>query len=91
FVPEENAESLRQALGNAGAGSIGNYSHCSFASRGTGRFKPNGEANPHIGQQGKLETVEEVCIETIYPEHIEKKVLSAMFKNHPYEEVAYDI
>jgi dinuclear metal center YbgI/SA1388 family protein len=91
FVPEENAESLRQALGNAGAGSIGNYSHCSFASRGTGQFKPNGEANPHIGQQGKLETVEEVCIETIYPEHIEKKVLSAMFKNHPYEEVAYDI
>ncbi|KAF0825618.1 Nif3-like dinuclear metal center hexameric protein [Cytobacillus firmus] len=91
FVPEENAESLRQALGNAGAGSIGNYSHCSFTSSGTGQFKPGNDANPHIGQQGKLETVEEVCIETIFPEQIEKKVLSAMFKNHPYEEVAYDI
>lgn len=91
FVPEENAESLRQALGNAGAGSIGNYSHCSFTSSGTGQFKPGSEANPHIGQLGELEAVSEVCIETIFPEHIEKKVLSAMFKNHPYEEVAYDI
>ncbi|GLB58228.1 Nif3-like dinuclear metal center hexameric protein [Cytobacillus sp. NCCP-133] len=91
FVPEENAESLKQALGNAGAGSIGNYSHCTFASTGTGQFKPNEEAIPHIGQQGKLESVNEVRIETIFPEHLEKRVLSAMFKNHPYEEVAYDI
>lgn len=91
FVPEENAESLKQSLGDAGAGSIGNYSHCTFSSLGTGQFKPNEEANPHIGRQGKLESVPEVRIETIFPEHLEKRILSAMFKSHPYEEVAYDI
>ncbi|WP_077214000.1 Nif3-like dinuclear metal center hexameric protein [Bacillus dakarensis] len=91
FVPEENADGLREALGNAGAGAIGNYSHCSFSASGTGQFLPGAGTNPHIGTSGKLEHVNEVRIETIYPEHLEKKVLSAMFKHHPYEEVAYDI
>jgi dinuclear metal center YbgI/SA1388 family protein len=91
YVPEENAEVLKKALGDAGAGAIGNYSHCTFSSAGTGQFKPNEEANPHIGQQGRLESVAEVRIETIFPEHLERRVLSAMFKNHPYEEVAFDI
>lgn len=91
FVPEENADELRDALGRAGAGAIGNYSFCSFSANGTGRFLPGENTNPHIGQQGKLEAVNEVRIETIYPENIEKKLLNAMIKAHPYEEVAYDI
>lgn len=91
FVPAERAEDVRQAIGNAGAGFIGHYSHCSFSSAGTGRFLPGEQTNPYIGTQGVLETVEEVRIETIVPETLLKKVLTAMVKAHPYEEVAYDI
>lgn len=91
FVPEENADELRLALGNAGAGAIGNYSHCAFSANGVGQFLPGDGTNPHIGSQGKLEKVKEVRIETIFPENLEKKVISAMLKAHPYEEVAYDI
>lgn len=91
FVPVENAEEVRMAIGNAGAGHIGNYSHCSFSASGYGRFLPGEEANPHIGSIGKLEKVEEVRIETIVPERLEKKVVNAMLKAHPYEEVAYDL
>jgi dinuclear metal center YbgI/SA1388 family protein len=91
FVPAENAEKLREALGNAGAGSIGNYSHCSFSAAGEGRFLPGENTNPHIGEQGKLEAVNEIRVETIFPQSLEKKVIQAIFKAHPYEEVAYDI
>ncbi|MGN7399675.1 Nif3-like dinuclear metal center hexameric protein [Cytobacillus praedii] len=91
YVPVENAEELKQVLGNAGAGAIGKYSHCSFSSSGIGQFLPGEETNPHIGQIGKLESVKEERLETIFPEHLEKRILSAMFKSHPYEEVAYDI
>lgn len=91
FVPAENADALRQALGDAGAGAIGKYSHCTFSASGMGQFLPNEHANPHIGEIGKLESVNEERIETIFPEHMEKSILRAMFKNHPYEEVAYDL
>lgn len=91
YVPVENVEEVKRALGNAGAGAIGNYSHCSFSSPGTGQFLPNEFANPHIGVEGKLESVNEERLETIFPAHLEKRILSAMFKSHPYEEVAYDI
>lgn len=91
FVPEENADEVRTALGNAGAGAIGQYSHCSFSASGQGRFLPGEDTNPHIGTQGKLEAVNEIRIETIIPAHLEKRVLTAMLKAHPYEEVAYDL
>ncbi|KMY54779.1 hypothetical protein AC623_13245 [Bacillus sp. FJAT-27231] len=91
FVPADHAEEMRQTLGEAGAGFIGEYSHCSFSTDGTGRFMPGDQTNPYIGQAGQLEKVEEVKIETIYPKSLEKTVLSAMLKAHPYEEVAYDI
>jgi dinuclear metal center YbgI/SA1388 family protein len=91
FVPQDNESDVKRALGQAGAGSIGSYSHCSFSTNGIGQFLPGENTNPHIGVQGKLEEVEEVRIETIFPENMEKKVLSAMIKAHPYEEVAYDI
>lgn len=91
YVPAENAEQLREALGKAGAGSIGNYSHCSFSATGEGRFLPGENTTPHIGEQGKLEAVNEVRVETIFPQSLEKKVLQAMIKAHPYEEVAYDV
>ncbi|ADU29884.1 Nif3-like dinuclear metal center hexameric protein [Evansella cellulosilytica] len=91
FVPDEQAVKVREALGNAGAGYIGNYSHCTFNSNGTGTFKPGEGANPYIGDQGKMEYVSEVKIETVFPASIEKKVLRSMITAHPYEEPAYDI
>ena len=58
-VPVENADAVRQAIGKAGAGRIGNYSFCSFSVKGTGRFKPEQGANPTIGEVGKTKEVEE--------------------------------
>jgi dinuclear metal center YbgI/SA1388 family protein len=91
YVPETHADAVRAAIGDAGAGHIGNYSHCTFNSRGIGTFLPEEGANPFIGEKGKLEMVEEVRIETIFPASIQRKVIQAMLKAHPYEEVAYDI
>jgi dinuclear metal center YbgI/SA1388 family protein len=91
YVPAENADEIRQVLGKVGAGFIGNYSYCSFSAQGTGRFLPSDQTNPYIGQPGKLEAVDEVRIETIVPESLLKKAITAMLKAHPYEEVAYDI
>lgn len=91
FVPRTHCEQVREAIGNAGAGSVGNYSHCTFLSEGTGYFLPGENTNPFIGRAGEIEAVKEERLETIFPVALEKKVLSAMFKAHPYEEVAYDI
>ncbi|MCQ6273654.1 Nif3-like dinuclear metal center hexameric protein [Bacillus sp. V3B] len=91
YVPATESHQVKDALGNVGAGAIGNYSHCQFSTSGIGQFLPGEEANPHIGQNGKIEQVEEEKIETIFPDYLEKKVLQAMIKAHPYEEVAYDI
>lgn len=91
YVPKEYEEKVRKALGDAGAGHIGAYSHCAFSSEGIGSFRPLEDANPFIGQAGELERVQEVRIETVYPSGIEKTVLAAMKKAHPYEEVAFDI
>lgn len=91
FVPVSHAETLLEALGEAGAGHIGNYSHCSFTTEGEGRFLPLDGTDPFIGKKGQLEKVEEMKVETVYPISIEKRVLKALFKAHPYEEVAYDV
>ncbi|MEH6955397.1 Nif3-like dinuclear metal center hexameric protein [Neobacillus drentensis] len=91
FVPASHAEVIRKVLGEAGAGFIGNYSHCSFSANGTGRFLPGENTNPFLGEAGRLEEVEEVRLETIVPEPLLKKTITAMIKAHPYEEVAYDV
>ncbi|MGG3892980.1 Nif3-like dinuclear metal center hexameric protein [Geobacillus stearothermophilus] len=91
YVPASHAEAVRAALGDAGAGHIGRYSHCTFNSHGIGTFLPEEGAQPFIGEQGKLEEVEEVRIETIVPTSLERNVIQAMLAAHPYEEVAYDL
>lgn len=91
FVPEGYDDIVRNAIGNVGAGFIGNYSCCTFNSTGIGTFKPEEGTKPFIGKKGNLEKVKEVRIETIVPEKILKKVVNVMIKAHPYEEVAYDI
>jgi len=91
FVPENAADGVREALGNAGAGHIGNYSFTSFSTRGIGRFKPESGARPHVGTIGIIEEVVEERIETVCPRAILDKVVAAMKSAHPYEEVAYDV
>lgn len=91
FVPKDHHERVLKAMLDAGAGDIGNYSHCSFNLEGYGTFKPGEGTDPFIGTEGKLERVEEVRIETVVPHSLRSKVIQAMLKQHPYEEVAYDL
>lgn len=91
YVPTDHAELVRAALGKAGAGHIGQYSHCTFSVTGTGTFLPQTGTNPFIGTVGNLERVVEERVETIVPERLLNQSLRAMSKAHPYEEVAYDI
>jgi hypothetical protein len=91
YVPVSHASALRKALGEAGAGKMGNYDHCSFSSRGMGRFRPNERAHPFIGKCGRMEEVEEEKIEMICERAKVKEVLAALRKNHPYEEPAFEI
>lgn len=91
FVPNEYTEKVSEEICRAGAGWIGNYAHCTFRTSGTGTFLPLEGTNPFIGQAGKLEKVEETRLETIIPETRLSRVIKAMLKAHPYEEVAYDL
>lgn len=91
FVPPDYADRVSQAISGAGAGHIGNYSDCTFRAQGTGTFRPLEGTNPYIGQQGQLEEVEEIRLETIVPAGKVSSVLKAMLEVHPYEEVAYDL
>ncbi|MDH7481458.1 MAG: Nif3-like dinuclear metal center hexameric protein [Armatimonadota bacterium] len=91
FVPNEAVDDVLNAVCEAGAGWIGNYSHCTFRSPGTGTFKPLEGATPYIGHVGELEQTAEFKLETIVPEKRLHDVLRAMLAVHPYEEVAYDV
>jgi len=91
FVPTETAGAVRQALFTAGAGSIGNYDHCSFNNEGTGTFRGNENSKPVVGEKGQLHYEKEIQLGVTFPKHLEQKVLSALFSSHPYEEVAYEL
>ncbi|MDP3955135.1 MAG: hypothetical protein Q8Q15_02100 [bacterium] len=91
FVPKTHTNEVRQAMGEAGAGRIGLYSHCSYSVDGVGRYKPLEGANPKIGKVGKFEEVQEERIECVCERSKAKEVIEAMRKVHPYEEVAFDI
>ena len=91
YVPMEDADNLREVLFEKGAGVIGNYSKTSFNINGKGTFKPGDNTNPHIGNKGQNEKVKETKIETIVNSKDIQKVIKAMIRNHPYEEVAYDV
>lgn len=91
YVPESHVDQVFSAMTSAGAGWIGNYSHCTFQTKGTGTFLPREGANPFLGHVGEIEKVSEVRIESIVPKEKLEGVLSAMLSAHPYEEVAYDV
>ncbi|WP_346928059.1 hypothetical protein [uncultured Arthrobacter sp.] len=89
YVPTAAAQAVREAIGGAGAGRLGNYSHCSFSLEGTGRFTPLPGATPAIGAVGTPEEVPETRIEAIYPRSRRNAVVSAALSAHPYETPAF--
>ena len=91
YVPKNYKDEFIEILGNNGGGKIGNYSHCTFSTKGEGTFKPLENSNPFIGKTNELERVTEIKIETIVSEKNLSKLISAALKAHPYEEPAYDI
>lgn len=91
YTIPENVEKLRNALFEAGAGQIGNYEDCSFNSKGVGTYMGNENSNPEIGERFEFVEAEEIKIEVTFEKHLQSKILKALFKNHVYEEVAYEI
>jgi dinuclear metal center YbgI/SA1388 family protein len=89
YVPPTHTEQVLNALFKAGAGNIGQYAECSFKVNGVGTFKPGEASNPYSGVIGQRSSEAEEKVEMIFPAHLESKVLSALKKAHPYEEVAY--
>jgi hypothetical protein len=90
-APENEADKLRETIGSAGGGKVGNYTHCSFSVKGTGRFLPVDGANPAIGQVGQLEEVAEERIEITCDGESVKAVVDAIRATHSYEEPAIDV
>ena len=91
YVPTDHVEAVKEALGVANAGKLGNYAYCSFSSTGTGSFKPLEGSHPSIGTTGKLEQVEEVKVEAIVKSSEIDSVIKAVKLVHPYEVMAYDV
>ena len=91
FVPLQQAEQVRNAIFEAGAGHIGNYSECSFNTAGSGTFKAGAGSRPFTGEIGNQQQEDEIRIETIFPAWLENKIITVLEKAHPYEEVAYDL
>ena len=87
YVPETHSEQVRRAMGEAGAGRIGHYAHCSFSVKGIGRYRPEPGAKPAIGKIGKIEEVKEERITMVCEKRLLKHVVIAIKKAHPYEEV----
>lgn len=91
YVPLTHTEAVLQALYQAGAGQVGDYSECSFRTEGTGTFTPGAGTDPFIGRRGAAEAVREERVEVLLPLHLQQTALRALRQAHPYEEVAYEI
>ncbi|MFJ1262384.1 Nif3-like dinuclear metal center hexameric protein [Capnocytophaga canis] len=91
YVPKNQSDIVREALFDAGAGNIGNYSNCSFNLEGKGTFQGNDFSNPTVGERNILHKEDETQIGVIFPKHLQSKVLNALRQSHPYEEIAYEV
>jgi dinuclear metal center YbgI/SA1388 family protein len=90
FVPPEATSKVLDAVVEAGGGTIGEYTHCSFRVRGTGTFLPSERANPVVGERGELTEADEDRLEVVVPRERLSAAVTALLDAHPYEEVAYD-
>jgi dinuclear metal center YbgI/SA1388 family protein len=91
FVPEDNVDAVADALAAEGAGVIGEYTHCTFRTPGSGTFLGGEATDPYLGEKGRLEKVEEIRLETVVPAHAAGRAVAAATAAHPYEEVALDL
>jgi dinuclear metal center YbgI/SA1388 family protein len=91
YIPDGYVDQVRDSLFEAGAGHIGNYSHCSYNSKGFGTFKANEQANPFTGNKNEIHHENEVRTEVIFPIHLRKQIIDALINVHPYEEPAFDV
>ena len=90
-VPETHANAVREAMSRAGAGKVGDYSHCSYSLKGIGRFMPNKGSNPYLGKEGVIVEVIEERIEIVCSCTVLEQVMDEIKKAHPYEEAVIDI
>lgn len=91
FVPAEALDAVRDALFDAGAGRIGDYTRCSWYAEGTGTFLGGEGASPSVGEKGREERVPELRLETVFPAELHADVIAALRRAHPYEEPAFDV
>jgi dinuclear metal center YbgI/SA1388 family protein len=91
YIPESHFEKVKNALFETGAGVIGNYDNCGFATSGTGSYRGNEKTKPFLGEKGKIHFEKEIRFETVLFSYLKDKVIKALIDVHPYEEVAYDL
>lgn len=91
YAPLADAENIKSALFEAGAGEIGKYSNCSYSLDGVGSFKAGDQANPTVGKIGEIHLEKETQINVIFSFEKEKGILQALSDSHPYEEIAYEV
>jgi dinuclear metal center YbgI/SA1388 family protein len=91
FIPDSHLEKVRTALFDAGAGVVGNYDQCGFTVSGRGSFRAGENADPYVGEKGKLHSENEIRLETVLFSHLKARVIKALLAAHPYEEVAFDL
>ena len=91
YVPMESSETVKNAVFEAGAGQLGNYSNCAWETSGNGQFKPLAGSNPHIGHVDELEIVPEMKVEMLCSDECIEAAVNKLKQAHPYEEPAYDV
>lgn len=91
YAPENHVEKVKQAMFGAGAGRIGDYDSCCWQTAGQGQFRPLENSNPHIGQTGALEHVDEIKVEMVCDDRLISEAVKALRDSHPYEEPAFDV
>lgn len=91
YVPSANCEQVKQAIFATGAGSLGNYSQCSWQVLGEGHFMPSANTSPHIGTANETQTVAEFRVEVLCSEENVDQAVQAMIENHPYEKPAFEV
>jgi hypothetical protein len=91
FIPEEALNNMLEALAGAHAGEIGNYDHCFSVTPITGYWRPNAQANPFLGETGKLSSEKELKVEVNCREEYLREAVQAIRKAHPYEEPVINI
>jgi hypothetical protein len=85
-VSQADLAPVLKAMGEAGAGVLGEYTFCSFSAPGVGRFLPGDGATPHVGSVGQINQEAETRVETFCERAKARQVVQAIKTAHPYEE-----